>query len=89
MAVTHLSGAVFGFEGFTAPTGKIVRHITLFAGNLELSLNGTRYHSHFVAMWDSAALIPWATDSVSAAAQKCMKKRRGCSVSMWLCNAVT
>jgi hypothetical protein len=36
----------------------------------------------------SAAEIPAATDSGLPSAQKCMKKRRGCSSSMWLCSAV-
>src|SRR4029077_16603156 len=44
---------------------------------------------YFTATWLNAALIPAATDSVLPTAQKCMKKRRGCSVSMWLCSAVT
>ena len=44
---------------------------------------------YFTATWLNAALIPAATDSVLPTAQKCMKNRRGCSVSMWLCSAVT
>ena len=35
-----------------------------------------------------AALIPPATESGLPTAQKCIKNRRGCSVSMWRCNAV-
>src|SRR5260370_30595579 len=37
----------------------------------------------------NAAAIPPPTDSGLPTAQKCMKNRRGCSVSMWLWSAVT
>src|SRR5260370_26135023 len=42
-----------------------------------------------IATCDSAALSPCASFPASSFAQKCMKKRRGWSSSMWLCNAVT
>src|SRR5262249_8401110 len=40
-------------------------------------------------VWSSAARSPFASFIASSFAQKCMKKRRGCSSNMWLCSAVT
>src|SRR5262249_22492722 len=56
------------------------------------------FSSHFlpVVFWlvtlavlSSAARMPLASLRASSFAQKCMKNRRGCSSSMWLCRAVT
>ena len=42
-----------------------------------------------LAVLSSAARSPLASLTASSLAQKCMKMRRGCSVSMWLWTAVT
>ena len=42
-----------------------------------------------LAVLSSAARRPLASLTASSFAQKCMKKSRGCSSSMWLCTAVT
>src|SRR5262245_54607699 len=42
-----------------------------------------------LAVLSSAARSPLASFTASSLAQKCMKNSRGCSLSMWLCTAVT
>src|SRR5262245_15809240 len=42
-----------------------------------------------LAVLSSAARRPLASLMASSLAQKCMKNSRGCSLSMWLCTAVT
>src|SRR5258707_2859185 len=49
----------------------------------------TREQQAFISWRLSATLIPDPTDSGLPTDQKCMKNKRGCSVSMWLCSAVT
>src|SRR5215813_12956762 len=48
-------------------------------------------HPHFFCRFtlSSPALRPLASFNASSFAQKCMNRSRGCSSSMWLCNAVT
>src|SRR5437867_3670970 len=49
-----------------------------------------RYRGHFLmCMRSSAKRRAVASFLASSFAQKCMKKSRGCSSSMWLCTAVT
>ena len=54
-----------------------------------LSWRGTATHYFFELVFSRATRSPCASFTASSLAQKCMKNRRGSSVSMWLCNAVT
>ena len=82
LALPRSSAALFG----SALLGSLYS-----ARSFRLALFGSLYclsAECFTAIRSSAARSPRASVAASLIAQKCMKKSRGSSSSMWLCNAV-